>query len=62
MNDKTSYTQDEAEVISKIYYDHAHKCADYRYDQCMAYGGNCLCDCGHFDNIGKIIERELNRL
>lgn len=56
-----NYTEDEAEIVSKVVYDHAQKCRDNYLGNCIAYGGTCLTDCDHFDNIKDIIERELNR-
>ena len=39
MANEYDYTPDELEFISGICYDHARKCADYRFGKCIAYGG-----------------------
>lgn len=61
MANEYDYTPDELEFISGICYDHARKCADYRFGKCIAYGGNCICNCPHFDDIAEVVKRELNK-
>lgn len=56
MNEQ-NYTEDELEVISKAYDDHARRCADYYFGRCKAYGGNCIGNCGWFANFDEIVER-----